>query len=146
MVESLSIERPSDISGVELTALVKLINDVYDEAESGMWKEMGVRTTVEELADMVREKGLLIARIGGKIVGSVHISKMESAGEFGMLIVDPQVRKQSIGTKLVQAAESWAKAEGFDTMRLEILTPRTWSHPTKEFIKGWYSRIGYVPQ
>ena len=144
--EHLSIERPSQIEPAELTSLVLLINDVYDEAEAGMWKETGVRTTETELRAMFVEEGLIIARLGGKIVGSVHVSKMEKSGEFGMLIVDPKVRKQAIGGKLVQAAEQWAKSEGFDVMRLEILTPRTWNHPTKEFIKGWYTRLGYVPQ
>ena len=37
------------ISEVELASLTQLINDVYDDAESGMWKEKGVRTTVKEL-------------------------------------------------------------------------------------------------
>jgi hypothetical protein len=31
-------------------------------------------------------------------------------------------------------------------MRLELLTPRSWSHPSKEFLKAWYARIGYAPQ
>jgi hypothetical protein len=30
-------------------------------------------------------------------------------------------------------------------MRLELLTPRNWTHPSKEFLKKWYSRIGYAP-
>ena len=28
----------------------------------------------------------------------------------------------------------------------ELLTPRNWTHPSKEFLKMWYSRIGYKPQ
>ena len=28
-------------------------------------------------------------------------------------------------------------------MQLELLLPRGWQHPTKEFLKGWYGRIGY---
>lgn len=31
-------------------------------------------------------------------------------------------------------------------MRLELLTPRHWTHPSKEFLKQWCSRIGYTPQ
>jgi hypothetical protein len=31
-------------------------------------------------------------------------------------------------------------------MRLEILTARHWTHPSKEFLRQWYSRIGYAPQ
>ena len=28
-------------------------------------------------------------------------------------------------------------------MRLELLVPRGWTHPNKEFLKGWYGRRGY---
>jgi hypothetical protein len=31
-------------------------------------------------------------------------------------------------------------------MRLEILTPRHWTHPSKNFLRQWYCRIGYAPQ
>ena len=29
-------------------------------------------------------------------------------------------------------------------MRLELLTPRSFRQPSKEFLKSWYSRIGYI--
>jgi hypothetical protein len=28
-------------------------------------------------------------------------------------------------------------------MRLGLLVPREWSHPSKEFLADWYGRIGY---
>ena len=30
-------------------------------------------------------------------------------------------------------------------MQLELLMPQTWTHPVKEFLHGWYTRIGYRP-
>jgi hypothetical protein len=30
-------------------------------------------------------------------------------------------------------------------MQLEVLMPRHWTHPSKEFLKAWYARIGYRP-
>jgi hypothetical protein len=30
-------------------------------------------------------------------------------------------------------------------MQLELLVPREWSHPSKEFLTAWYTRIGYRP-
>lgn len=30
-------------------------------------------------------------------------------------------------------------------MQLEVLVPRQWSHPSKEFLTAWYARIGYRP-
>ena len=37
------------ISDIQITALTKLINNIYDKAESGMWKEKGYRTTFNEV-------------------------------------------------------------------------------------------------
>ena len=28
-------------------------------------------------------------------------------------------------------------------MRLELLVPSSWEHPSKEFLKAWYGRRGY---
>ena len=28
-------------------------------------------------------------------------------------------------------------------MQLELLLPREWQHPSKEFLKAWYGRLGY---
>jgi hypothetical protein len=28
-------------------------------------------------------------------------------------------------------------------MQLELLLPRAWRHPSKEFLKAWYGRLGY---
>ena len=28
-------------------------------------------------------------------------------------------------------------------MQLELLVPRDWRHPSKEFLKAWYGRRGY---
>ena len=28
-------------------------------------------------------------------------------------------------------------------MQLELLEPRDWTHPTKQFLAEWYSRMGY---
>ena len=28
-------------------------------------------------------------------------------------------------------------------MQLEVLVPVAWRHPSKEFLRAWYTRIGY---
>ena len=148
------------ISDLELKKLVKLVNDVYDVAEDGMWKQKGVRTNPQELSDLIRQGRLIVARVchpqnggssnengsGSEIVGCVKLDRLDQAGEFGMLVVDPDMRSMGIGGKLVRAAEEWSKGQGFREMQLELLTPRTWKQPSKEFNKLWYTRLGYVPQ
>jgi GNAT superfamily N-acetyltransferase len=124
-----------------------LINRVYDAAESGMWKRQGVRTTPDRVRELLKNKRLILAELDDEIVGSVNVNLLDDAvAEFGMLVADPDRRGVGIGSLLVQAAEEWARSMNRRTMRLELLTPRSWSHPSKEFLKAWYARIGYVPQ
>ena len=131
-----------------LNNLVKLINDIYDVAEDGMWKQKGVRTDQQQLMSLINDHSLIVAVSQNTIKGLVKVLKMENdtQGEFGMLVVNPEFRGKRLGSGLIKAAEDWAREWGAKTMRLELLTPRTWKHPDKEFLKEWYTRLGYVPQ
>jgi GNAT superfamily N-acetyltransferase len=60
-----------------------------------------------------------------------------------MLCADPAHRGIGIGRELIRFAERNACADGMRTMQLELLVPREWTHPTKQFLAEWYSRIGY---
>jgi GNAT superfamily N-acetyltransferase len=138
---------PSDLGGDSVTRLSDLINEVYDEAESGMWKRKGTRTNRDEVERLLRARALILAEIEGVLVGSVNVNVMsDGIGEFGMLVVDRNYRGEGIGSALVKHAERWACEHACHTMRLEILTPRHWTHPSKEFLRQWYARIGYEPQ
>lgn len=136
----------SDLEAGAVSRLSALINEVYDVAEWGMWKRKGTRTDEAAVERLLRERALILAEIDGALVGSVHVSLMvEGIGEFGMLVADAGRRRAGIGTALVQHAEAWARRQGCHTMRLELLTPRHWQNPGKEFLRQWYTRIGYSP-
>lgn len=138
---------PENLEDASVRKLSDLINAVYDDAESGMWKRKGTRTTPDQVERLLKEKGLILAELDGVIVGCVNVNLMNgSVGEFGMLVSDPNLRGKGVGSALVNAAEDWAKQMKCSTMRLELLTPRRWKHPSKEFLKKWYRRIGYEPQ
>lgn len=140
------IYTPSSMQQETISFIAQLVNDVYDVAEDNMWKEKGIRTNISEIESLIKEKRLMIAQVEEQIVGLVKISRIdEETGEFGMLVVDPVARGLKLGGALVESAEEWAREEGFQVMQLQLLTPRTWNHPTKEFLKGWYSRMGYCP-
>ena len=137
----------ADLEPDRIARLTSLINAVYDDAESGMWKRKGTRTRPDEVERLLRTGALILAETGGNLAGSVNVNLMDGGvGEFGMLVADPARRGTGIGSALVEHAEDWARGQGCHTMRLELLTPRHWSHPSKEFLKSWYSRIGYMPQ
>lgn len=137
----------SDFSIDNIKRLSNLINEIYDEAESGMWKRKGFRTHPAEVERLLRAQALILAEIDGVIVGSVNVNLMSNGvGEFSMLVVDRKHRGEGIGSALVNHAEAWARENGCHTMRLEILSPRYWTLPSKTLLRQWYSRIGYRPQ
>ena len=60
-----------------------------------------------------------------------------------MLVAAPEQRGTGIGRALVAFAEQRSRERGLRAMQLELLVPRDWRHPSKEFLKAWYGRIGY---
>jgi GNAT superfamily N-acetyltransferase len=124
--------------------LTALINDVYTTAEAGLWQDGATRTTPPELAGLIRAGQMAVTSHDGLIVGSVRVHDVaDDAGEFGMLVAAPDQRGTGIGRDLVAFAEEHARERGLRTMQLELLVPRSWRHPVKEFLKAWYGRIGY---
>jgi ribosomal protein S18 acetylase RimI-like enzyme len=129
-----------------IAVLTSLINDVYAVAEEGLWAQGTSRTSAEEISGIVRAGQMAVARVDGQIVGCVRIQLLDgSIGEFGMLAVVPSHRGVGVGGELVRFAEQAVRTQRFETMQLEVLVPRDWSHPSKEFISSWYARIGYRP-
>lgn len=80
----------------------------------------------------------------GAIVGCVRIQQLDHCrGAFGMLAANPAQRGTGIGRTLLRFAEERCSARGLRVMQLELLVPRDWTHPSKAFLAGWYTRNGY---
>jgi hypothetical protein len=79
----------SDLRDDNIKRLSDLINEVYDDAESGMWRRKGTRTNPAEVERLLRAHALILAEIEGELVGSVNVNLMgDGVGEFGMLAAD----------------------------------------------------------
>jgi GNAT superfamily N-acetyltransferase len=124
--------------------LTGLINDVYKRAESGLWRNGATRTTASELAELIAGCQIAVAVRDGKLAGSVRVHDVsDDASEFGMLVAAPEQRGTGVGRALLDFAERQGRERGRRAMRLELLLPRAWEHPSKEFLKAWYGRRGY---
>ena len=55
----------------------------------------------------------------------------------------PTQRGTGVGRALIDFVERRSRERGLRASQLELLVPRAWSHPSKEFLKGWYGRSGY---
>lgn len=124
--------------------IADLVNGVYEVAEKGLWTDTAARTSRDEIATLIRAGQITVIRAGDRIVGCVRIQGLdESTSEFGMLTASFDHRGTGLGRRLVQFAEQDSVNCGRHTMQLELLVPRTWIHPSKELLAGWYERIGY---
>ena len=66
----------SDLGTTNVQRLTDLINEVYDDAESGMWKRKGARTNLADVERLLRAQALILAEIDGALVGSVNVNLM----------------------------------------------------------------------
>jgi GNAT superfamily N-acetyltransferase len=91
---------------------------------------------------ILRAQALIVAEIDGVLVGSVNVNLIsDGVGQFGMLVADRRYRGLGIGSALVKHAEKWPETTLVTQCAL-ILTPRHWTHPSKDFLREWHSRIG----
>lgn len=141
------VEVPSASVSSDMAVMAQvadLVNRSYATSEKGLWLDGAVRTTPEDVAVMTREGQVAVARIDGRIVGCIRVEGFaERVAAFGMLAADLGHRGAGIGRELVRFAEDRSRGDGFATMQLELLMPREWSHPSKEFLDAWYTRMGY---
>lgn len=127
-----------------VTEVVDLVNRVYAEAEKGLWSDGADRTGAPEVSAAIGAGQLATALLDDRLVGAVRVRRLDARlAEFGMLVASPDHRGSGIGRDLVAFAEDWARRQGLGRMQLELLVPRTWAHPVKEFLRAWYTRIGY---
>ncbi|MBE8520158.1 GNAT family N-acetyltransferase [Amycolatopsis sp. H6(2020)] len=135
---------PPSAGAVAIERITALVNQVYAEAEKGLWKESTDRTSVGEITGFVAAGEIAVASVDGDLAGAVRIRRLDDrTGEFGMLAADPARRGLGVGRELVRYAEQAGRAAGCREMQLELLVPRDWTHPSKQFLAEWYGRLGY---
>lgn len=124
--------------------ITDLVNEAYAVAESGLWRDGAHRTTAHEVAALVDRGEIVVATRDGSLDGSVRAHDVgDGVSEFGLLVSAPAHRGSGVGRALLDHVERQRRAAGARTMRLELLVPRDWTHPGKEFLKDWYGRRGY---
>jgi GNAT superfamily N-acetyltransferase len=128
-----------------VSELVGLINRAYAVGEAGLWLEGVDRTDEAEIAAALRAGQMLVRRDGDRIVGCLRTRALDAAmWEVGLIGVAPDAWGGGVGRELIEAAEARARAGGGVVMQLELLVPRTGTHPVKERLREWYTRRGYT--
>jgi GNAT superfamily N-acetyltransferase len=79
----------------------------------------------------------LLAEDNGALIACVYVELRGQRAYFGLLGVDPSRQGQGLGRKMVEEAESYARAAGCEFMDLRIVNLRTELSP-------FYQRLGCV--
>jgi hypothetical protein len=122
--------------------LTQIINAAYAAGEEGLWPPDTPRVFDYEVKQMLDKEELLFAYRDGELAGLVRVHALdERTAELGLLSA---VRLDSgVGRELIDLAEDWARERGLPRMRLQLLVPRGGTHPFKDRLHSWYSRLGY---
>jgi GNAT superfamily N-acetyltransferase len=136
-----SVDSRDDALVAELAGIV---NAAYAVGEAGLWIEGTTRTEPAEIAEGIRSGGMLAARLDNRVVGCAYVRPLDrSTADLGMISTAPDRWGAGIGRRLVRFAEELMRSRGVTTMQLEVLVPKTGTHPAKERLRAWYTRLGY---
>lgn len=140
----MSVIRP--VVPEELDAVGDLTVRVYLDA-GFLPPESAYATQLRDAARRARDAELLVAvddnrAVVGSVTYAVHGGDYAELagpgeGEFRMLVVAPEARKQGIGEALVRACLDRARAAGCTAMRLSTQTAMTDAHRL-------YERVGFT--
>jgi GNAT superfamily N-acetyltransferase len=125
--------------------LARMINVAYAAGEGELW-QLGdpERTTPAKTADTVRDGGMLVARLDGRVVGCGRLRPLDaSSADLGLVCAVPDRWGSGVGREVVRFAEELMRSRGVAAMQLELLVPRDWVHPQKQRLREWYERLGY---
>ncbi|HQR89503.1 MAG: GNAT family N-acetyltransferase [Caulobacter sp. 12-67-6] len=134
----------------DLPAIAALVNAAYrgPSAQKGWTSEThmldGQRTDVETLrADLAAKPGstILILRetTTAPPLACVWLEPLRGdVWMIGMVTVDPERQDSGLGRKLLDAAESHARAHGGKTSKMTVIEGR-------DTLIAWYGRRGYQP-
>jgi len=113
------------------TALIELLRAAYAYMESRIDPPSSLlRMNVEEFQDKARREVLILALQDQRLVGCAFASLREDCVYVGKLAVDVTVRGSGIARKIMQAAETVARANARPFLELETRIELTENHKT----------------
>lgn len=100
-----------------------------------------VAARLQALTEDDRHAVFVAMEAEGEVVGWIHVYLClqviaDREAEIGGLVVDEAYRSQGIGTRLVQAAEDWARAYGCQGLTVRANVVRERAH-------AFYRRLGF---
>lgn len=132
-----------DVDG--LTMAIGHASDADTEALAALWERAGLtRPWNDPHADIaLARRGphstILVARDGGRILGSAMVGHDGHRGWVYYLAVEPDLQGRGLGRALLRAVEDWLRARAVPKLMLLV-------RPDNEKVRGFYAAEGYVEE
>lgn len=132
-----------DVDG--LTIAIGHASDADTEALAALWERAGLtRPWNDPHADIaLARRGphstILVAREGGRILGSAMVGHDGHRGWVYYLAVEPDLQGRGLGRALLRAVEDWLRARAIPKLMLLV-------RPDNEKVRGFYAAEGYVEE
>lgn len=130
----------------DIPALVSLMDNAYrgEGSKQGWTSEADLfignkRTDEETIIKLINKPGSVFFKYTnehGIIEGCVYLHKKESKLYLGMFSVAPSAQGKGIGTKILNAADAYAKEHRCSLIHMTVITIR-------EDLIAWYEKNGY---
>lgn len=138
-----------------LVELTQLLHTAYASLAAQGWNFTAVDQSVDVTRSRLAGAQGFVAELDGRLVGTVAIRGPKPAGEayiadpppplyttagtaiLSQLAVHPDCRGQGVGEQLIDAAEAWAREQGFAQLALDTAEPAL-------ALRRRYERRGYV--
>ena len=117
----------------DLPSILKLVNTAF-QVERFFKKQD--RLDAEDLEKHFTSGTFLLTEDAGTITGCIYVTRHGDRAYFGLLAIAPSHQKMGIGSRLVAAAEEFARETGARFMDIRIINLR-------EELPGIYSKLGY---
>lgn len=135
----------SVLTNAEFIRTHSLLVHAYAVTEKEIWGDNYSRLSSDEFKALIKANEVFIARLDDEIVGSIHVTRLDSESfGFGLLSVDFARKGLGIGRKLIKKVEKHAIDQNAKFMKIEVLRPSTIELLHKKVLNEWYLRQGYV--
>ncbi|HEX2009975.1 MAG TPA: GNAT family N-acetyltransferase [Roseateles sp.] len=140
----------------DLEALTRLLHAAYATLMAQGWNFTAATQSVQTTRERIAAGQAFVAERGARLVGTVTIAGPKPAdGRYlsdavpplytdpdtailAQLAVHPEARGQGLAEQLMDAAEDWARTQGYARVALDTARPA-------EQLQRRYARRGYVP-
>ena len=97
----------------------------------------GDRISPQKVRELYGTGSFLIAEDGKALMGCVYVEQQGERGYVGLLSIDPARQRSGLGSRLMAAAEDYARKAGCHAMDLRVVNLR-------RELPSFYRRLGYA--